>query len=80
MVFLMEIGSRPGAGRFGRDELRQTPFLEVAGQPLLPVTEMLTDQIISIPVYPNLTDEEVGTIIGAVNQVAEEIGERLPSE
>jgi perosamine synthetase len=59
---------------------RQTPFLDVAGQPMLPVTEMLTDQIISIPVYPNLTDEEVGTIIGAVNQVAEEIGERLPSE
>jgi dTDP-4-amino-4,6-dideoxygalactose transaminase len=59
---------------------RQTPFLEVAGQPLLPVTEMLTDQIISIPVYPNLTDDEVTTIIGAVNQVAGEIGERLPSE
>jgi dTDP-4-amino-4,6-dideoxygalactose transaminase len=59
---------------------RQVPFLEVAGQPLLPATEMLTEQIISIPVYPNLTDEEVGTIIGAVNQVAEEIGERLPTE
>jgi dTDP-4-amino-4,6-dideoxygalactose transaminase len=59
---------------------RQTPFLEVAGQPLLPATEMLTEQILSIPVYPNLTDDEVGTIIGAVNQAADEIGERLPSE
>jgi dTDP-4-amino-4,6-dideoxygalactose transaminase len=59
---------------------RQTPFLDVAGQPLLPTTEMLTEQILSIPVYPNLTDEEVGTIIEAVNRVAGEIGERLPME
>ncbi len=59
---------------------RQTPFLAVAGQPLLPTTEMLTDQILSIPVYPNLTDDEVGTIIDAVNRVSGEIGERLPME
>jgi dTDP-4-amino-4,6-dideoxygalactose transaminase len=58
---------------------RQTPFLEIAGQPMLPATEMLTEQIISIPVYPNLTDAEVDTIIGAVNQVAAELGS-LPSE
>jgi dTDP-4-amino-4,6-dideoxygalactose transaminase len=59
---------------------RQTPFLEVAGQPMLPMTEMLTEQILSIPIYPNLTDDEVGSIIDAVNRVAGEIGERLPSE
>jgi dTDP-4-amino-4,6-dideoxygalactose transaminase len=59
---------------------RQTPFLDIAGQPLLPTTEILTEQILSIPVYPNLTDEEVGTIIEAVNRVAGEIGERLPME
>jgi dTDP-4-amino-4,6-dideoxygalactose transaminase len=58
---------------------RQTPFLEIGGQPMLPATEMLTEQIISIPVYPNLTDAEVDTIIGAVNQVAAELGS-LPSE
>jgi dTDP-4-amino-4,6-dideoxygalactose transaminase len=58
---------------------RQTPFLEIAGQPMLPATEMLTEQIISIPVYPNLTDAEVDTIIGAVNEVAAELGS-LPSE
>ena len=59
---------------------RQTPFLDVAGHPLLPMTEMLTEQILSIPIYPNLTDAEVDTIIQAVNQVAGEIGERLPME
>ena len=59
---------------------RQAPFLEAAGHPLLPVTEMLTEQILSIPIYPNLTDDEVGTIIDAVNRVAGEIGERLPIE
>ena len=59
---------------------RQTPFLEVAGQPLLPTTEMLTEQILSIPIYPNLTDDEVAVIIDSVNRVAGEIGERLPIE
>ena len=59
---------------------RQTPFLEIAGQPLLPATEMLTEQILSIPIYPNLTDDEVDTIIAAVNQVAGEIGEPVPME
>jgi dTDP-4-amino-4,6-dideoxygalactose transaminase len=59
---------------------RQKPFLGIAGQPLLPTTEMLTDQILSIPVYPNLTDDEVDTIINAVNRTASEIGERLPVE
>ena len=57
---------------------RQKPFLEVAAGTMLPVTEMLTEQILSIPIYPNLTDDEVDTLIGAVNRTAGEIGESLP--
>jgi perosamine synthetase len=44
------------------------------GQLHLPVTERLTDQVLSIPVHPSLTDDEVTTVISAVNAVAEELG------
>jgi dTDP-4-amino-4,6-dideoxygalactose transaminase len=30
--------------------------------------------VLSIPVHPSLTDDEVATVIGAVNQVAAELG------
>jgi dTDP-4-amino-4,6-dideoxygalactose transaminase len=36
----------------------------------LPVTERLADEVLSIPVRPNLTDEELATVIGAVREVA----------
>jgi dTDP-4-amino-4,6-dideoxygalactose transaminase len=36
----------------------------------LPVTEMLTDEVLSIPVRPNLTDEELERVIDAVREVA----------
>jgi perosamine synthetase len=39
-----------------------------------PVTDRLTDQVISIPVHPSLTDDEVATVIGAVNETAAELG------
>jgi dTDP-4-amino-4,6-dideoxygalactose transaminase len=41
---------------------------------MLPVTDGLTEDILSIPVYPALTDDEVDQVIGAVNAVAEELG------
>jgi dTDP-4-amino-4,6-dideoxygalactose transaminase len=54
---------------------RQEPFVRYAGaETSLPVTDELTAQILSIPVYPSLTDAEVETIIGAVNQVARTVG------
>jgi dTDP-4-amino-4,6-dideoxygalactose transaminase len=40
----------------------------------LPVTERLTEQVVSIPVHPSLTDGEVATVIEAVNAVADELG------
>jgi dTDP-4-amino-4,6-dideoxygalactose transaminase len=53
---------------------RQAPFRELAGDRLLPVTDGLTEDIVSIPVYPNLTDAEVATVIAGVNRAAERLG------
>jgi perosamine synthetase len=39
-----------------------------------PVTERLTEQVLSIPVHPSLTDDEVATVIGGVNETAAELG------
>jgi dTDP-4-amino-4,6-dideoxygalactose transaminase len=41
-----------------------------ADDQLLPVTETLTDEVLSIPVRPSLTDEEVDAVIQAVREVA----------
>ena len=54
---------------------RQKPFLALGyGSERLPVTDRLTEQVLSIPVHPSLSDDEVGTVIGAVNEVAAELG------
>ncbi|HEX2141558.1 MAG TPA: DegT/DnrJ/EryC1/StrS family aminotransferase [Candidatus Limnocylindria bacterium] len=54
---------------------RQKPFVEMGyGDQSFPVTERLTEQVLSIPVHPSLTDAEVGTVIEAVNAVAAELG------
>jgi perosamine synthetase len=54
---------------------RQEPFRTLGLDNVrLPVTERLVDEILSIPIYPTLTDEQVDTIIEAVNQTARELG------
>ncbi len=53
---------------------RQVPFADLARDVMLPVTDGLTEEILSIPVFPALTDNEVDQVIGAVNQTAEELG------
>jgi perosamine synthetase len=54
---------------------RQKPFLALGyGREQLPVTDRLTEQVLSIPVHPSLTDDEVATVIGAVNEIAAELG------
>jgi dTDP-4-amino-4,6-dideoxygalactose transaminase len=54
---------------------RQKPFLALGyGHESLPVTDRLTAEVLSIPVHPSLSDEEVATVIGAVNGVAAELG------
>jgi perosamine synthetase len=54
---------------------RQKPFEALGyGDQRFPVSERLTEQVLSIPVHPSLTDEEVSTVIDAVNAVAAELG------
>jgi perosamine synthetase len=54
---------------------RQKPFIALGyGDNRFPVTERLTHQVLSIPVHPSLTDDEVATVIGAVNETAAELG------
>ncbi len=53
---------------------RQKPFLAMGfGDETYPVTERLTEQVISIPVHPSLTDDEVAAVIAAVNATADEL-------
>ena len=53
----------------------QKPFVELGyGDQSFPVTDRLTEQVISIPVHPTLTDDEVSTVVAAVNQTAAELG------
>jgi dTDP-4-amino-4,6-dideoxygalactose transaminase len=54
---------------------RQKPFLALGfGGESLPVTDRLTEQVLSIPVHPSLTDDEVAIVIEAVNEAAAELG------
>jgi dTDP-4-amino-4,6-dideoxygalactose transaminase len=54
---------------------RQTPFVALGyGEQSFPVTERLAEEVLSIPVHPSLTDDEVTTVIGAVNEVAAALG------
>jgi perosamine synthetase len=54
---------------------RQKPFVALGyGKASYPVSDRLTEQVLSIPVHPSLTDDEVATVISAVNAVAAELG------
>ena len=54
---------------------RQKPFVALGyGGEQFPVTDRLTEQVLSIPVHPSLTDDEVATVIGAVNETAVQLG------
>ena len=54
---------------------QQKPFVALGyGDQRYPVAERLCREVVSIPVHPSLTDDEVGTVITAVNAVAAELG------
>jgi len=58
---------------------RQTPFVALGyGGESYPVTDRLTEEVLSIPVHPSLSDDEVATVIGAVNDTAAELGAHEP--
>lgn len=54
---------------------RQKPFVALGyGDGSYPVTDRLTEQVVSIPVHPSLTDAEVDAVVAAVNATADELG------
>ena len=54
---------------------RQKPFLALGyGDKQFPVSERLANEVLSIPVHPSLTDDEVEAVIAVVNGVAAELG------
>jgi perosamine synthetase len=54
---------------------RQAPFVAMGyGDQQFPVTDALTEQVLSIPVHPSLTETEVAEVIAAVNETAAELG------
>jgi len=54
---------------------RQTPFVALGyGDLRFPVTDLLTEQVMSIPVHPALTDGDVSTVVAVVNETAAELG------
>jgi len=56
---------------------RQKPFVALGyGGETYPVTDRLTEEVLSIPVHPSLSDDEVSTVVAAVNGTAEELGPR----
>ncbi len=57
---------------------RQKPFLKIGSATVnLPVTERLVGEILSLPVHPSLTDDEVAQVIAATNATAAELGPPL---
>jgi dTDP-4-amino-4,6-dideoxygalactose transaminase len=54
---------------------RQPALLALGyGDVSLPVTERLSGEILSLPVYPSLSESEIDTIVGATNETAAELG------
>jgi len=54
---------------------RQKPFQELGySDQRFPVSERLAGEVLSIPVHPSVTDDEVDSVIEAVNAVATELG------
>ncbi|MEO8511128.1 MAG: DegT/DnrJ/EryC1/StrS family aminotransferase [Chloroflexota bacterium] len=58
---------------------RQKPYVALGyGEQPFPVTDRLTEQVVSIPVHPALTDTDVDAVIAAVNETAAELGSLEP--
>jgi dTDP-4-amino-4,6-dideoxygalactose transaminase len=54
---------------------RQKPFVALGyGEERYPLAERLSAEVLSIPVHPALNDDEVTTVIDAVNAVAADLG------
>ena len=75
--FMELLGSRGiGSGVYYPLPLHRQPALAelVDAGRSYPVTDQLTEEVLSIPVHPSLTDEEVTSVIEAVNATAADLG------
>ena len=54
---------------------RQRPFVALGyGDQSFPVAERLCAEVVSIPIHPSLTDDEVGQVVAAVNGAVAQLG------
>lgn len=68
-TFAEELGKRGvGSGVYYPTPIHRLPSFQHALD--LPATEQATKQVLSLPIYPSLTDTELETIVDAVNAVA----------
>lgn len=61
-----------GTGLFYRFALHQHPAFRAFDGRSLPVSEMLADEVLSLPIHPDLRDDEVERVIAAVLEVVED--------
>ena len=68
-AFAEELSKRGvGSGAYYPTPIHRLPSFQLSLD--LPVTELATSQVLSLPVYPSLTQGELETIVEAVNAVA----------
>jgi dTDP-4-amino-4,6-dideoxygalactose transaminase len=53
----------------------QPAYGGAAARGTLPVGERAADEVLSLPIYPELTDAEVDTVCGALSALAETVPE-----
>jgi dTDP-4-amino-4,6-dideoxygalactose transaminase len=72
-----------GAEVYYRTPIHRQPYIEsivpAASEQVLPVTDQLSREVLSLPVRANLTDDEVDRIIAAVRDVAGTVATDGPS-
>ena len=57
-----------GTGLFYRLALHQHPAFKDYDGRRLPVSEQLANEVLSLPIHPDLTDDEVERVIAAVRE------------
>ncbi|MFM9920742.1 DegT/DnrJ/EryC1/StrS family aminotransferase [Lacisediminihabitans sp. H27-G8] len=68
-AFAAELGKRGvGSGVYYPTPIHRLPSFQLELD--LPGTELAASQVLSLPVFPSLNDDELGTIVEAVNAVA----------
>ena len=43
---------------------------------MLPITELVSEQILTVPIYPNMTNEEINYLTDSISEFFENYGEK----